>query len=128
MSNDKTIWQNEYIKIVIEESEIPWLKIFTIDPYREMSQVPHDTRVMIYEILNTIEKEMISYFKPDKINIASFGNYLPHVHWHIMSRFKYDSYFPEPMWGKKQRESDLDIPPLEPFIKSLAVRLQEMNF
>jgi diadenosine tetraphosphate (Ap4A) HIT family hydrolase len=39
----------------------------------------------------------------DKINIASFGNLLPQVHWHIMARFETDSYFPEPMWGQKQR-------------------------
>jgi diadenosine tetraphosphate (Ap4A) HIT family hydrolase len=46
---------------------------------------------------------MLSYFNADKINIASFGNLLPQVHWHIMARFETDSYFPEPMWGQKQR-------------------------
>jgi hypothetical protein len=39
-----------------------------------------------------------SYFNADKIDIASFGNLLPQVHWHIMARFETDSYFPEPMW------------------------------
>ena len=47
---------------------------------------------------------MLSFYKPTKINIASFGNYVPHVHFHIMARFENDSFFPEPMWGKKQRE------------------------
>ena len=56
---------------------------------------------------------------PDKINIASFGNYVPHVHFHIMARFKEDSFFPEPMWGKKQREANLDLPSFEIFIDKL---------
>jgi hypothetical protein len=47
------------------------------------------------------------------VNIASFGNLLPQVHWHIMARFETDSYFPEPMWGQKQRAAQLDLPSFE---------------
>ncbi|WP_295419142.1 HIT family protein [Sulfurovum sp.] len=104
------IYENETIKIESEESEIPWLKIFTQHPYKEMSEVPADIKFDIYYLLDVIEKEMIAYYNPKKINIASFGNYVPHVHWHIMARFEEDSYFPEPMWGDKQREGNLDLP------------------
>ena len=107
------IYENENIRIEVEASEIPWLKIFTQKPYKEMSEVPRSIKYEIYELLDTIEKEMIAYYDPKKINIASFGNYVPHVHWHIMARFEEDSYFPEPMWGKKQRESNLQLPDLE---------------
>ena len=67
----------------------------------------------------SIEKEMLNYYSPKKINIASFGNYMPHVHWHIMARFEEDSYYPEPMWGIKQRESNLDLPSFEMFCEKL---------
>ena len=113
------IYENENIKIEIEESEIPWLKIFTQTPYKEMSEVPSPIKFEIYELLDMIEKEMIAYYNPKKINIASFGNYLPHVHWHIMARFEEDSFFPEPMWGTKQRESGLDLPDFEIFCKKV---------
>jgi len=115
-----TIYENENIRIETEESEIPWLKIFTQVPYREMSEVPAEIKFEIYDLLDIIEKEMISYYNPDKINIASFGNYLPHVHWHIMARFEEDSYFPEPMWGTKQRENRLALPSFETFCSALA--------
>jgi len=118
-----TIYQNEMIRIETEESEIPWLKIFTQEPYKEMSELPHNLKYEIFELLDVIEKEMIRYYKPDKINIASFGNYVPHLHWHIMARFKEDSYFPEPMWGKKQREADLDLPDFQAFCEMIAAEL-----
>lgn len=114
------IYENESIKIEIENSEIPWLKIFTQEPYKEMSQVPSEIKFQIYELLDLIEVEMIAYFQPEKINIASFGNYVPHVHWHIMARFKEDSFFPEPMWGAKQREADLSLPSFETFYSNIA--------
>ncbi len=113
------IYENNHIKIETEESEIPWLKIFTQYPYKEMSEVPKEIRNEIYDLLDVIEKEMLAYYKPKKVNIASFGNYMPHVHWHIMARFEKDSYFPEPMWGAKQRESDLHLPPFEDFCKNI---------
>ncbi|MDD2451634.1 HIT family protein [Sulfurovum sp.] len=118
-----TIYQNEMIRIETEESEIPWLKIFTQEPYKEMSELPHNLKYEIFELLDVIEKEMIRYYKPDKINIASFGNYVPHLHWHIMARFKEDSYFPEPMWGKKHREADLDLPDFQAFCEMIAAEL-----
>jgi len=66
---------------------------------------------------------MIAYFQPEKINIASFANYLPQVHWHIMARFRHDSFYPEPVWGKKQREASLELPPMENFLVILAEKL-----
>ncbi|WP_309499931.1 HIT family protein [Sulfurovum sp.] len=113
------IYKNENIKIETQASEIPWLKIFTQDSYKEMSEVPEAIRSEIYYLLDIIEKEMIAYYNPKKINIASFGNYMPHVHWHIMARFEEDSYFPEPMWGMKQRESRLNLPDFEIFCEKI---------
>ena len=74
-----------------------------------------ETKLMIWDALDIIEKSMLKYFKCDKINIASFGNYVPHVHFHIMARFKNDNYFPEPMWGKQQRDTTINIENLDNF-------------
>ena len=71
---DTIIYKNDLIRIEIENSEIPWLKIFTQEPHKEFSQCPKDTKLQIWSALDIIEKEMLSYFSPEKINIASFGN------------------------------------------------------
>ena len=113
------IYENDLIKIEIEKSEIPWLKVFTQKSYKEFSETPSDVKLEIFRVLDIIEKEMLSFFKPKKINIASFGNYVPHVHWHIMARFEEDAYFPEPMWGKKQREGTYSLVDFELFIKNI---------
>ena len=116
-------FENSSIYIEVEESEIPWLKIFTKEPYRELSEAPLKVKLQIFSKLDIIEKEMLAYYAPEKINIASFGNYLPHVHFHIMARFKEDSYFPEPMWGKKQRTGVLNLPSMEIFLEKLYLEL-----
>lgn len=113
------IFEDDMIRIKIEPHEIPWLKIFSKQQEKEFSECPQATRQHIWVLLDLIEREMIEFYQPEKINIASFANYLPQVHWHIMARFKEDSYFPETVWGTKQRESKLDLPDISLFIEKL---------
>jgi len=111
------IYEDLNIYVEKEESEIPWLKIFTKEPYKELSDVPSALRQKLWETYDLIEYEMIHYYNPKKINMASFANILPRVHIHVMARFEDDSYFPEPMWGKKQRAARLKLPLEEEFHK-----------
>ena len=41
---------------------------------------------------------------PRKINIATLGNMVPHLHWHVIARYSDDSHFPSPVWAAAQRE------------------------
>ncbi|WP_456402264.1 HIT family protein [Hydrogenimonas sp.] len=119
------LYEDEDIFIEREPSEIPWVKIFTRTPYRELSDLPDPLRMKLYRVCDIVEREMIAFFNPDKINIASFGNQLPRVHIHVMARFENDSFFPEPMWGRKQREGCATFPAFPAFAASLAERLKE---
>lgn len=120
------IYEDSEIYIEKEESEIPWLKIFTKEPFKELGDVPKPLRLKLFEVYDIIEYEMKSYYHPQKINLASFANMLPRVHLHIMARFKEDSYFPNPMWGEKLREADLHLAPEEVFHKRVFNALTQM--
>jgi diadenosine tetraphosphate (Ap4A) HIT family hydrolase len=117
------LYSNRWIYIEEESSEIPWLKIFTHQQAKEMTDCEAETQQEIFRVLLILEKAMLEYFQPEKINIASFANYLPKVHWHIMARYKTDSYFPEPMWGKKQRDGVLAYPSTKEFYQQLPTLL-----
>lgn len=117
------IYEESEIYIEKEPSEIPWLKIFTKEPYKELGDVPKPLRRKLWDIYDIIEEEMKNYYNPTKINLASFANMLPRVHLHVMARFENDSYFPNPMWGEKLRDAKLDLPDEELFFENLKERL-----
>jgi diadenosine tetraphosphate (Ap4A) HIT family hydrolase len=120
------IYEDHEIYIEKEESEIPWLKIFTQEPYKELGDIPKELRSRLWKIYDEVEAQMKAYYKPKKINMASFANMLPRVHIHVMARFEEDSYFPNPMWGEKLRDSQLSLPNEEEFHKRLFEALQKL--
>jgi len=119
------MFNNALIYIEVEESEIPWIKIFTQERRKEFTECTLQEQEALFKAIACIETEMLSFYNPIKINIASFGNYVPLVHWHVMARFEDDSFFPEPMWGKKQREADLTLPSFSDFCERVDLALQK---
>ncbi len=101
------IYEDSDFFIEKEPSQIPWLKIFTKEPYKELGDMPKELRLKLWELYDIVEYEMKSYYNPVKINMASFANMLPRVHIHVMARFEDDNYFPNSMWGEKLRETKL---------------------
>jgi len=120
------IYEDNEIYIEKEQSEIPWLKIFTKEPYKELGDVPKKLRTKLWEVYDTIEHEMKNYYNPKKINMASFANMLPRVHIHVMARFEDDSYFPNPMWGEKVREAKLNLLDEKEFHKNIKKALENL--
>ncbi len=121
------IYEDTQIYIEKEESEIPWLKIFTKEPYTELGDVPKELRVRLWEVYDLVEYEMKRYYHPKKINMASFANMLPRVHLHVMARFENDSYFPNSMWGEKLREANLQLPDEGKFHKRIFNAVTSMH-
>jgi len=55
------------------------------------------------DVVLATERALRRVVQPDKINLASFGNVVPHLHWHVIPRWRDDSRFPESIWGAAQR-------------------------
>ncbi len=71
---------------------------------REMTDLDAGERAGLMAVVFAVESVVRTLFQPDKINLASFGNVVPHVHWHIIPRWSDDRHFPEPVWGAVHRE------------------------
>ncbi|WP_096019420.1 HIT family protein [Campylobacter lanienae] len=120
------IYSDEFIYIEVEPNTLPWVKIFTKGEFKEISHCDDDTRKRLFDAALECEKAMIEFYNPDKINWASFANYLPRVHIHIQARFRDDEFFPESLWGKKQRDSVIRDIKIDEFSKFLNSRLQRV--
>lgn len=69
--------------------------------------VPAERRLCMDAVVQ-VEETLRAHLRPAKINLAALGNAVPHLHWHIVARFEWDSHFPAPVWAPAQRESSPD--------------------
>ena len=76
----------------------------------EMADLEARERERIMRVVFGVERALIGVLQPDKINLASLGNVVPHIHWHVIPRFADDPHFPNPVWGNKLRQSVRPLP------------------
>ena len=69
----------------------------------EMSDLDSADRRHFMNVVFATEAALRTVVRPDKINLASLGNVVPHLHWHVIPRWRDDSHFPAPIWAAAQR-------------------------
>ncbi len=65
----------------------------------EMSDLDAAGRRHLMNVVCAVETALRGLVAPDKINLASLGNLVPHLHWHVIPRWRDDSRFPAPIWA-----------------------------
>ncbi len=66
---------------------------------RELTDLNAADRQVFMEALFTLEIALRGALRPEKMNVASLGNLTPHLHWHVIPRFRNDPAFPKPVWA-----------------------------
>ena len=74
----------------------------------ELTQLPGEERLALMRVVFAVEEAVRETMQPDKVNVASLGNMTPHVHWHVIPRYRDDRHFPAPVWAAPQRERRAD--------------------
>jgi diadenosine tetraphosphate (Ap4A) HIT family hydrolase len=73
------------------------------DHVAEWSDLSEADQIEAMRVVNIVERALREHLHPTKINLAALGNVVPHLHWHVIARFDWDSHFPAPIWGQAQR-------------------------
>lgn len=76
---------------------------------KEMSDLAPADRLALNDAVWHVELAMRAVMAPDKVNLASLGNMVPHVHWHVIPRFADDAQFPNPVWAAAVRQTDASV-------------------
>ena len=96
--------------IIVDDASYPgFCRVIWRDHVREMSDLSDDDRLLLNEAVFQVEQAVRETMQPLKVNVASLGNVVPHLHWHIIPRYADDAHFPAPVWAQAVRETDPDI-------------------
>jgi diadenosine tetraphosphate (Ap4A) HIT family hydrolase len=102
------LWRDAQLRVIaVDDPDYPgMLRVVWNAHVREMSDLaPADAQHLLRAVL-AAEAGVRAVLAPDKINLASLGNVVPHLHWHVIGRFGDDAHFPQSIWSTRQRTVD----------------------
>jgi len=101
------LWQDSFCRVVLaDEPDYPgFLRVILNAHVKEMSDLSVSDQEKLMRAVFATEAALREVMQPDKINLASLGNVVPHLHWHVIPRFVDDPHFPNPVWGARLRDT-----------------------
>ena len=100
------LYRDQQLRVIlVADADYPaFCRVIWHAHVKEMTDLPAAERARLMDWVWRTEQALRSVLQPDKINLASFGNMVPHLHWHVIPRFGDDKHFPNPLWGAAQRD------------------------
>lgn len=90
----------------------------------EMTDLEPAPRAKLLEVVFALEAALRAVCAPDKVNLASLGNMVPHLHWHVIPRWRDDATFPGAIWAPAERDAPAREVDLGAVRAALAERLR----
>ncbi len=102
------IWRGAHLRVIrADEAGFPaFYRVIWNAHAAEFSDLTPSQRQHCMEAVALVEQALREQLAPAKVNLASLGNVVPHLHWHVIARYEWDSHFPAPVWAPPQRACD----------------------
>ena len=122
----EVLWDDGFARVVlVGDADHPgFCRVILNEHSKEMTDLAEADRARLMGIVYAVEGLLRELLTPEKINLASFGNVVPHLHWHVIPRFSDDPHFPQSVWSARVRDGARPLP--AQFTRLLRQRLVEL--
>ena len=105
--NETVLWQDDRCRVIlVDDPDYPgFCRVIWGGHVREMTDLTEPERAHLMAVVFATEEILREMLQPAKINLASLGNQVPHLHWHVIPRFTDDAHFPDPVWAVRKRDT-----------------------
>jgi diadenosine tetraphosphate (Ap4A) HIT family hydrolase len=99
------LWQGDDLRVIaVSDANYPgYCRVIWNEHVREMTDLNENDRIGLMRVVFVVESGLRVFLRPAKINLASLGNQVPHLHWHVIPRFEDDPCFPGAIWAPPVR-------------------------
>ena len=101
------IWRGDDCRVIlVNDPDLPgFCRVIWNRHVAEMTDLTYGERDHLMTLVFAVEEAIRHVMQPDKVNVAALGNMVPHIHWHVIPRFKDDAFFPGSAWSIKTQET-----------------------
>ncbi|MEJ2200232.1 MAG: HIT family protein [Desulfuromonadaceae bacterium] len=116
-----TRWQDEpdlrvmelehcYVQLNRDQFFPGYTLVFSKQHVTELFHLQPAERGALMEEVNRVAAALHQLYQPTKMNYELLGNMVPHMHWHLVPRFRHEPLWPRPIWSEPHPEKNLTIP------------------
>ena len=87
--------------------------VITNEHMEQLDQVPIERQVRLWEDVARVASALRQEVEPARLNYACLGNFLTHVHWHLIPRHADDPEPLHPIWVRPLAERQRSLPAAE---------------
>lgn len=122
---EDVVWQDAWCRVIIAaQSDYPgFCRVIWQAHVKEMTDLTLQQRTHIMNVVWAVEAALRDVLAPAKINLASLGNQVPHLHWHVIPRFTDDAHFPDAVWATPRRVGSTRVIDRAPLAAALGQHL-----
>jgi diadenosine tetraphosphate (Ap4A) HIT family hydrolase len=91
----------------------------------ELYEISDRDRRSFLEDMSKVARALSVAFKPDKMNYELLGNGMPHLHWHLVPRYKTDAFWGRPIWAGSRARMRLTREDYEERVKLIKDSIQK---
>jgi len=101
----QVLWRDDFCRVVrpAVEGYPGFCRAILNRHVSEMTDLDTTERERLMRVVFACERALREGLRPDKVNLASLGNQVPHLHWHVIARFRDDPHFPDAVWASPRR-------------------------
>jgi diadenosine tetraphosphate (Ap4A) HIT family hydrolase len=105
------VWRDDKLAIILvdDPAHPGFCRVIWNEHVKEMSDLAPADRMLLNDAVWHVELALRAVMAPGKVNVASLGNVVPHLHWHVIPRFADDAHFPNPVWTAPVRETEAPV-------------------
>lgn len=104
LSAPTVVDNDRFAVILVDDASYPgFARVIWKDHVREVSDLADADRLLLNDAVYKLELAVRDVMQPLKVNVASLGNVVPHLHWHVIPRYADDAHFPAPVWAQAAR-------------------------
>ena len=105
--DENELGRDDFCRVIwVDDADYPgFCRVILNRHIKEMTDLSAADRRRLMDVVFATEAAVRTVLHPDKINLASLGNMVPHVHWHVIPRFADDRHFPDAIWAQPRREA-----------------------
>jgi diadenosine tetraphosphate (Ap4A) HIT family hydrolase len=101
------IWRGDDCRVIlVNDPDLPgFCRVIWNRHVAEMTDLSYGEREHLMSLVFAVEEAIRHVMHPDKVNVASLGNMVPHLHWHVIPRYKDDAFYPSTAWSQRVHET-----------------------